>query len=230
MDLTVFAAVQALAGESAAFDRVISNIAVNPILKGGLPMVLFWALWFSSPAQRDQVRAGLVAMLGVAAIALVAGRVLASQLPFRLRPLHAPGVEIQLSFDLDPSILSGWSAFPSDHAVMFFALAACFWQIRRGFGMVAVAHALVAIVFGRVFMGFHWPSDVLAGMLIGIALAVLLFRPLSRWIDRSGILRLCDRHEVLVYPLLFLITFQISTMFDALRSLAGAMIGAFALL
>jgi len=223
MDEQIFAAIQSVAGSEPLFDRMISNIATNPLLKGGLPMLVFWSLWFTNAGDRALVRARLIAILGVAAVALVAGRLMASYLPFRLRPLHTADVQMLLSFDHDPSVLSGWSAFPSDHAVMFFAIAGGFWQVRRWAGAVTLVHALVAIAFGRVFLGYHWPSDVLVGMLVGLAFAALLLRPLAGLVTSLGLPGFCDRFEGIAYPALFLLSWQIATMFDAARALAGAL-------
>lgn len=226
MDIAIFDAIQSFAGRSEVFDRIICNIACNPLLKGTLPMLLFWALWFSSSAKRMTYRSQLLAMLVVSATAIIIGRTLATVLPFRLRPLHDDAVQLQLSFELDSSILSGWSAFPSDHAVMFFALATSFFMINRTAGLIAYAHGLIAIVFGRVFLGFHWPSDVIAGVLVGVLVALFLMRPVTRWIDRIDLTRWLIRREQFLYPALFIVTYQVTTMFDATRELAAAMLDA----
>jgi len=222
MDEALFMVVQSLAGQSAVLDRAISNIATNPVLKGVPPMLLFWSLWFSAGTRRQVVRAQLLAMVVVAAVALAAGRILTTFLPFRLRPFHTPGTEMNLSFDLDPATLSGWSSFPSDHAVMFFALAACLWAISKTAGAVAIVHATIAIAFGRVFLGFHWPVDILGGALIGIITARILLRPLAEVFLRKQVVPKCSRFENVTYPVLFLVTYQIATMFDGVRDLAGA--------
>jgi undecaprenyl-diphosphatase len=223
MDEQFFTAIQSLAGTKPLFDRVVSHIATNPLLKGGLPMLVFWSLWFTNAGDRARVRSRLIAVLGVSAVALAASRIITGFLPFRLRPLHTADVQMLLSFDHDPTVLSGWSAFPSDHAVMFFAIAGGFWQIRRRAGAVTLVHAFVAIAFGRVFLGYHWPSDVLAGMLIGLVVAALLLRPLAGLVTWLGITGICDRFEGVAYPALFLLSWQVATMFDAVRALAGAL-------
>lgn len=226
MDTAIFEAIQSFGGRSDFFDRAICNIATNPLLKGALPMVFFWALWFARSSHRMIYRARLLATLIVAAVAIIIGRTMATVLPFRLRPLHDPDIQMQLSFELDPSILSGWSAFPSDHAVMFFALATCFCMIHRRIGYIALAHSLVAIAFARVFLGFHWPSDILAGALVGAGVAIALLRPFTKLICHTELTRWLIRREQFLYPALFIITFQVSTMFDATRELASAMIDA----
>lgn len=226
MDTTIFDAIQSIGGRSDLFDRAICNIATNPLLKGALPMIFFWALWFAPSSQRMAYRARLFATLVVAAVAIVIGRALASLLPFRLRPLHDPDIQMQLSFDLDPSILSGWSAFPSDHAVMLFSISTCIFLINRRLGYFAFAHNLIACAFGRVFLGFHWPSDVLAGALVGAVVAFILMRPITKLVCQTQLTRWLIRREQFLYPALFIITYQVTTMFNATRELASAMIDA----
>jgi undecaprenyl-diphosphatase len=74
----------------------------------------------------------------------------------------------------------GGSSFPSGHAIAsstFFPLLA--WVVtRRRLRLLPVALALAAmmVVFvglGRLYLGLHWPTDILAGWCIGAAQAAL---------------------------------------------------------
>ncbi len=61
-------------------------------------------------------------------------------------------------------------SLPSLHASNFFALAGVTWGVARRAGVVAlVIAALVAV--SRVYLGVHWPSDLLAGAAWGLACA-----------------------------------------------------------
>ena len=62
-----------------------------------------------------------------------------------------------------------WS-FPSGHATFFFALAAGTFFFNKSWGIgFFVAAFLVSL--GRVAGGVHYPSDILAGMIIGTVTA-----------------------------------------------------------
>jgi hypothetical protein len=71
-----------------------------------------------------------------------------------------------------------WSSFPSDQATYFFAFATGFWffSVRLAFVM---AYSAVIIV-SRVYLGTHFPSDVLTGAVLGVAVQLALNRELSR--------------------------------------------------
>ncbi|MER5865419.1 phosphatase PAP2 family protein [Kitasatospora sp. NPDC002040] len=65
-----------------------------------------------------------------------------------------------------------WS-FPSNHAVIAFATATALWFAFRALGWVCAAAALL-MAASRVWVGVHYPHDVLAGALVGILVAVPL--------------------------------------------------------
>jgi membrane-associated phospholipid phosphatase len=71
-----------------------------------------------------------------------------------------------------PSSLS----FPSAHATSSFAVATAMTRVEPLVGAFAFALAF-ALALGRPYLGMHYPSDVLAGALLGIILGSLV--PLS---------------------------------------------------
>jgi membrane-associated phospholipid phosphatase len=70
-----------------------------------------------------------------------------------------------------PSSLS----FPSAHATSSFAVATAMVRVDPATASVLVV--ALALSLGRPYLGMHYPSDVLAGALLGIALGLLV--PLS---------------------------------------------------
>lgn len=125
------------------------------------------------PWRRTALAAGLSAGL-----ALAVGKVI-SELVDRARPFvqDPHGVHLFSGHAADPG-------FPSDHATGAFAVAMAIWLRDRRWGTVALIAAAVLSV-GRVAIGVHFPSDVLAGAALGIAAALLLYlRPVRARIDR----------------------------------------------
>lgn len=67
---------------------------------------------------------------------------------------------------------AGWS-FPSGHAAWFFALAMVVWYANRKWG---IWYFVFAIIMGiaRIYVGVHWPLDILGGAIVGIACAMFV--------------------------------------------------------
>lgn len=100
-----------------------------------------------------------------------------------------------------PSVLvlvdrsTDWS-FPSDHSVMAGAAAMGLFLVSRRLGAVAaVAAVLMAAV--RVYVGAHYPLDVVAGLALGAVVSalgwLLLRRPLAWLVHHGRSLPVVDR-------------------------------------
>ncbi len=64
-------------------------------------------------------------------------------------------------------------SFVSDHATLAMALGVGLFVAHRGFGLAAIGLAL-AEGFARVYLGVHYPTDVIGGLALGTAVALLL--------------------------------------------------------
>jgi membrane-associated phospholipid phosphatase len=78
--------------------------------------------------------------------------------------------------------IGDWS-FPSNHATIAGAAATALLLIYRRIGVLAAVVAVLA-AFSRVFVGVHYPHDVLAGLLLGVLVAVVLVPALTRPLTR----------------------------------------------
>jgi undecaprenyl-diphosphatase len=103
------------------------------------------------------------AAAGVAlAVAAVVAHVVDRPRPFVAHPeIHA-----FLGHGADPG-------FPSDHATAAFAIGGVL-VLRLGWVAAPVLLAALALSVARVVVGVHYPSDVLAGALLGLACAALV--------------------------------------------------------
>jgi undecaprenyl-diphosphatase len=128
-------------------------------------------------AQRQLARRAGVAAAASAAVAVLVAHFLSSAID-RPRPFvaHASTIHAFIAHGADPS-------FPSDHATAAFAIATAVLLRARAAGVLLLVLASVLAV-GRVFLGLHYPSDVLAGAAIGAGIALLCWiPPLRRRLD-----------------------------------------------
>jgi membrane-associated phospholipid phosphatase len=117
------------------------------------------------------VLAGLAAVIGLGINHFV------SKAVARTRPCHVPSL---LHHHI--AVLLGCASdygFPSDHAVIAGGLAMGLLFFDRGLGLVAWVFAL-GLAFARVYVGVHYPGDVIAGLLLGSALAIAFWLILHR--------------------------------------------------
>ena len=77
--------------------------------------------------------------------------------------------------DLDFALLvdrPSSSSFPSTHSAWAFGAATAIFMRHKKAGIAAIAAAAL-IAFSRMYLFLHFPTDVLAGIALGIALGVL---------------------------------------------------------
>ncbi|MFL5846433.1 MAG: phosphatase PAP2 family protein [Solirubrobacteraceae bacterium] len=141
--------------------------------------VLVLTLLIVGIRRRAALHAGLLAGASAAGALLVA--VVLAKLVDRPRPFVAdPGrIHLLVKHAGDPG-------FPSDHATAAFAIATALFLCDRRAGLVALLAALLLAV-DRVAVGVHYPADVLAGAVLGAAVAIAVHRltPLAAgWVTR----------------------------------------------
>lgn len=218
IDISLFQAINQFVGTSYLRDNIINEISRNEFFKGLPVFMAWWGLWFAG-ARSEATRVGLLAVVVNSMIAIFVGRLLALVLPFRLRPIHDPELNAIIPFGISPDTLESWSSMPSDNAVFFFAIAVGMFFVHRLAGKLLIFHAIFIISLPRIYMGVHFPGDILAGAAVGTLMAVILFKPMAAAIGRSGVMRLETSHPGVFYPMLFFITFQSASMFESTRVL-----------
>ncbi|AIO30029.1 TPA: phosphatase PAP2 family protein [Burkholderia cepacia] len=182
--------------------------------------VLCW-LWFQPGPNRERQRELVVATIASGLVALAFGRLLAQVLPFRVRPIYNPELHLHFpSAGLRAATLQAWSSFPSDHAMLWMAIATGIFIIARRVGVLALLYAVVFICVPRAYLGFHYPTDLIAGAAIGIAIAWLLTRDAIRSRFAPQVLATIRRFPAPAYTLAFLLCFELITQFDELLTLA----------
>ena len=217
-DLPLLHAINGYCGNSVLLDRVISHVALD--FKWAVPLCIFWVLWFK-PAE-DQVRRHKVLIMIILAVllSLVANRTLSVLMPYRVRPMETPGIDyhaplFEQGFHLKDFEL--WSSFPSDQTTYFFAFAAGFWLFSARLGLAMAAYSTV-IALSRVYLGTHFPSDVLTGALLGIAVQLALNRDYAHRAI-TPLLAFEKSHPAYFNAALFFVLLEMGTGFMNVRNL-----------
>ncbi|MCU0448795.1 MAG: phosphatase PAP2 family protein [Bernardetiaceae bacterium] len=209
---------------STTFDYGVILVSFNQLIKSGWMMIVLWWAWHRStpPEALARTRTQVLGVFVGCFLSMALARGLALLLPMRLRPMHEPNLRFTLPHGMSPLELDGWSSFPSDHAALFGALATGIFFIHRAWGGLALLHTLLFICFPRLYMGLHYPTDLLLGGLLGMASAALgqLATASRRW--SNGLLNLAQRWPAYFYPAFFLVSYQLADMFVSLRYLLEA--------
>lgn len=129
-----------------------------------------WLVLAAICLARRKTRPCGVAMLLALLLSLLVGNLTLKPLIARARPFETYPELVSL-------IAQGGFSFPSAHAMSSFAAGfACHLFMRKsGRHLIGIFCLLLAsgIAFSRVYVGVHYPSDVLCGALIGIVLAII---------------------------------------------------------
>ncbi len=174
VDETIFLWINGLAGKLPLLDEFMKGIANDYFFIVGSCLVLL-ALWFGTREihQREENQKAIInasASLGIATgIVRIFNLLYSSPRPFTQLPTN-----LLFYQPTDPS-------FPSQSTAIIFALAIAILLADRKAGafllLIAFLHG-----FARIYVGVHYPSDVLGGAAIGAATAFLVFR-LSKFLE-----------------------------------------------
>ncbi len=145
--------------------------------------LLLLAGWWLARGAGDPVRTARsllapVGMLLAVAVNQPVARLLAEPRPF----VRYPEALVLVHRSADPGL-------PSDHAVMAGAVAVGLLLVDRRLGLLAAGLG-VLLAADRVYVGAHFPVDVVAGLLLGAAVAALTVlapaRPVAAVLPRLG--------------------------------------------
>ncbi|PFW87778.1 undecaprenyl-diphosphatase [Bacillus pseudomycoides] len=144
--------------------------------------------WFTrNNKNRMMIIQGGLAFIVAEIIGKIVGQFYSHHQPFAV----LPNVNQLVEHEIDNS-------FPSDHTILFFSICVSIWLVRKKEGWLWLM--LVCVAISRIWVGVHYPIDVVTGALVGIisALFVYWIAPKLSFIKR--LLGLYERMEKHVIP------------------------------
>lgn len=156
----------------------------------GLAVLVLWLA--TAPGEERRWKLAALAGGATAAVALLVNQLIGKLIWHRPRPYETHPQVYHLTHSHDPS-------FPSDHASAAFGLAFGIYFVDRRVGKLFIAVATL-IAAGRVLVGAHYVTDVLASLGISVIVAYLIVRFARPLLDR-GVLLLEQITDPVVAPL-----------------------------
>ena len=127
---------------------------------------------------RTKKKEGWLILIGIVLVFLLTDRITSGLMkPFfeRLRPSHDPNIMDHLSYAFNYT--GGRYGFPSSHAGNSFAIATFLSLLfRNKFLTITVAMWALLCSYSRIYLGVHFPGDILVGTLCGILLGWLSYK------------------------------------------------------
>ncbi len=145
-------------GKSALFDTLMIHIANDGLYLYAIFLLIIWFIGRQTD-NRQRFREAALSAVIAGVIGLIIN-IIISHIWFRTRPFVALHTTPLIHHAADAS-------FPSDHTTGSMGLAAGAFVYDRKIGVFFGVFSLL-IGFARVYVGVHYPTDVLAGWVIGI--------------------------------------------------------------
>ena len=182
MNETLFEQINAFARATPWLHALITAYAAYGVVVFAL---LLGAGWWSARRSGEPQRMAAALCAGAATLLAVAINQPIVSAVHEARPYtDHPGVLVLATRSADFS-------WPSDHAVMAGAVAAGLVFVSGRLAALAVVAAL-AMAFARVYIAAHYPADVAVGLMLGAAVALVVYLAAHRLVS-SAVLAVVDR-------------------------------------
>lgn len=179
MDYRIEQAVNGPAGHHPLWDSIMRDAATWAVPVFAVLVVAWLAVGIVRGA-RDERRGALGALLAAGGALLVNQGVLLIWPRPRPFQAHPGSIHTLVAPSTDGS-------FPSDHAAAAMAIAVVLLLAHRRLGAIAAIVAGV-VCLARVYVGAHYPGDVIGGAAVGAAVAWLVcgpLAPLAGWVTSA---------------------------------------------
>lgn len=161
MNIEMFQAINHLAGNHPILDATMVFVTQKSLFIFALTLLFMW-FFGNEKYKYTVVYAALTGALGLFINFLI------SQIYFEPRPFITHHVNMLISHAADAS-------FPSDHTTGAFSLAFAIFLRHQKIGFITVLFAVLT-GFSRIYVGHHYPFDVLGSILVALLVSLIVFK------------------------------------------------------
>lgn len=184
-DEKLFLWINGFVGQYSYLDNAIALVASDYLVPVSLTLSLI-GLWFigGDPDTRKRHQVGLFMSLTSMALSnLVVSLINIAY--YKPRPFDNAELDVSLLF-YQPTD----SSFPANSIAASMGIAATVWTINRFIGSIMLL--IVSLyAFSRIYVGIHYPFDIVAGVAIGGVMTLIVVRlriliePLPTWVIKA---------------------------------------------
>ncbi|RXK84546.1 phosphatase PAP2 family protein [Chlorobaculum sp. 24CR] len=200
------------------FRLLIYNVGENPLLRGVPIFFPLLLLWFgnASAERRSRILTGLLATCAAVGISVS----MQYLVPVHTRPVLDPALSLQMAtqqWDHD-------SSFPSDTAMLYFALSTTIFLLNRRAGIAVFLWSLLSAGLCRVALGWHYPSDIFGSLVIAPAVVLLFDKTAMIRGKIQALLESSQNRMAVINAVLALFIAEAYNLFPGLRSLVETLV------
>jgi len=173
IDRNIFLKLNSFIGKNQIIDEIVKITAVYIVYIIPILFIFFWFYKKNEKTQKFLLELFITSVISWQVIARFLGMIIN-----RPRPSTFLGTKEVI---FHPPTYS----FPSDHALFLaYITAYLYFSGYKKMGNISLV-VTILVSISRIFAGFHWPADVLAGWIIGAFLAYLFYlirKPIEKYI------------------------------------------------
>ncbi|PFE02311.1 undecaprenyl-diphosphatase [Bacillus sp. AFS023182] len=186
LNIDTFRAINDLGKQYSSLNSTMVFLAEYMVYFLGLIIIIYW--FTQSRKNKMMIIQAMVAFVTAEIIGKLAGKFHLNYQPFAV----LPDVNKLVDHAVDNS-------FPSDHTILFFSICFSFWLVRKKTGSLLLTLAF-CVAISRIWVGVHYPFDVITGALIGIISALFSYWLTPKITFIKQLLNLYEKVEQNVIP------------------------------
>jgi len=178
LDFWLASQMATLWGSYPLFDRIIQTLIRHNVLGGlwyGMALFVFWVRGKSSGQDRVQRR---ILTILVGSLIAILFSLLAERAVDHMPPSRHPDLAglFPNYMETNPNL----NSFPSQSTTVYTCIAAGIYSLNRPAGMLLWGALALLVALPRMYVGGHYLSDVIAGLILGLAGYIIARRGLEQ--------------------------------------------------